>query len=91
MNGAETFTSCLQQAEAAMHRRQWDAAERLLMRAHGMGHGVKAEHLRAHRALIRLGEVRRAPMQMVMQSALLVLAWMFDRETRTPEPMAARR
>ncbi len=57
----------------------YDEAEILLKSAHVIGHNVKSDHLRAHRALIKLGFLRRKPWQVISQSALLVLAWVFER------------
>lgn len=74
----ESYGVSLRKAEEAIQHRDYEAANRLLMRAHGLGHAVKAEHLKAHRALIRVGVLRRDPLQVLTHSALLVLAWAFD-------------
>jgi hypothetical protein len=76
----DKFQTLMRDAEQAIASKQYDTAYNLLMRAHGAGHAKKSDHLRAHRALIRLGIERRNPLQVVSQSGLLVLAWIFERD-----------
>ena len=81
MTANESHNQCnvlMQEAEARLQQRDFSAAQQLLMRAHGVGHAVKADHLKAHRALIRLGVQRRDLLQVLSQSALLILAFLFD-------------
>ena len=75
----EGFHSLITKAEQHMEGRNFDEAQRLLERAHGVGHAKKSDHLLAHRALIRLGMRKRDPGQVLSQCALLTLAWVFER------------
>ncbi len=72
------FNSLLQQAERHVQERDFRSAQQILTRAHGSGHAIKSDHLKAHRALIRLAFLKRNPIQVLSQSALLVLAFLFD-------------
>ena len=74
----ESYWVSMGKAEQAMQHKDYEAAHRHLTRAHALGHAVKADHLKTHRGLIRVGMLRRDPLQVVTQSALLVLAWAFD-------------
>jgi hypothetical protein len=74
----EDYRISMREAEEAIQAQDYETANRLLLRAHGLGHAVKAEHLRAHRGLIRVAFYSRRPLQMLSQSALLVLAFLFD-------------
>ena len=74
----EDYWVSMAKAEEAIEHNDYEAANRLLRQAHGQGHAVKAEHLRAHRELIRVGMLRHDPLQVLTQSTLLVLAWLFD-------------
>jgi hypothetical protein len=71
------YTGTMQQAEQAMRGGDYAAAEKLLWQAHELGHAVKADHMRAHRALVRLAVLRRKPVKALTQSGLAVLAWIF--------------
>jgi hypothetical protein len=78
-NEAQTqFNSLLQQAERHVQERDFRSAQQILTRAHGSGHAIKSDHLKAHRALIRVAFLRRDPLQVLSQSALLILAFVFD-------------
>jgi len=74
----DQYNLLLTQSEACLQQRDYNMAQQLLRRAHSVGHAVKADHLKAHRALIRLGIHSRNPLQVFSQSALLVLAFIFD-------------
>jgi hypothetical protein len=74
----EGYLVSMAKAEDAIHQKDYEAANRLLRQAHGLGHAVKAAQLRAHRQRIRVGMLRHDPLQVLTQSALLVLAWLFD-------------
>ncbi|GAA1956387.1 DUF3703 domain-containing protein [Amycolatopsis minnesotensis] len=78
----ETYESVMSEARTAMGRREWAEAYRRFGRAHGLGHDLLADHLAAHRGMIRAawrgGRVDRALLNVV----LLVAAALFDRDAK---------
>jgi Protein of unknown function (DUF3703) len=73
------YEELMRQANQAIDSKDYATANKLLLQAHGAGHSNKSNHLRAHRALIRLGVRTRNPLQVASQSCLLALAWVFER------------
>jgi hypothetical protein len=73
------YEELMRQANQAIDSKDYTTANKLLAEAHGVGHSIKANHLRAHRALIRLGIQSKRLLQVASQTCLLALASVFER------------
>ncbi|QWF78481.1 DUF3703 domain-containing protein [Amycolatopsis sp. CA-230715] len=78
----ETYENAMSEARAAMERRNWAEAYRHFGRAHDLGHDVLADHLAAHRGMIRAAW-RGGRVDRVLRNVVLLIGGaLFDRDAK---------
>ncbi|WP_394816152.1 DUF3703 domain-containing protein, partial [Clavibacter michiganensis] len=64
---SSAFSQEMTAGRAHERRKEWSAAYACFSRAHDLGHGVRAQHLAAHRAALRTAWYARRPRRILYQ------------------------
>ncbi|WP_413810683.1 DUF3703 domain-containing protein [Streptomyces sp. OE57] len=68
------FAKEMRAGRARLREGQWSSAYACFQRAHDLGHGVRAEHLAAHRAALHTSWRARRPDRLLYQAVFLAFA-----------------
>ncbi|WP_163505837.1 DUF3703 domain-containing protein [Fodinicola acaciae] len=74
-----TYEDAMDAGRTALAAGDWRTAYRHFGKAHGLGHDVLAQHLAAHRGMLRSAVRGLRPVKVVTQLFLMAGAYVFDR------------